>query len=281
MQDEARACGGNQGRVRTALGRRCAHVAGAGAYRALLEEVVENVDAVAVVEGRAGGLVRGRAAVRAAEATAATAATMATMAAPTVVVAWTAAWAAAVAPRVAAAARRWWVDGGDGDGSGGDVVVMAAVATATTVTAVAVTAVAATAVAATAVAAAFAAMVVMLVVTAAAVMAAAAAAGAGAAAGGGGGDGGARMAAATAAVVCGGGGGGGGGSLRQHTRREAVSMCSMGPGRACAARVREGECAPKSTRGGCRRRAEARAPWGWNPTDLRRCRRPGPMSGAG
>ena len=91
--------------------------------------------------------------------------------------------------------------------------------------------------------------------------------------GGGGGDGGDD----------GGGGGGsdgGGGSLRQHTRREAVSMCSMGPGRACAAHVREGECAPNSTRGVCRRRAEARAPWGWNPTDLRRCRRPGPMSGA-
>ena len=88
----------------TALGRKCAHAAGVGAHRALLGEVVENVDTVAVVEGRAGGPVRGRAAVRAAEATAAMAATVAVVAA-VVMVALTASWAASVAPRVAAAAR--------------------------------------------------------------------------------------------------------------------------------------------------------------------------------
>jgi hypothetical protein len=71
----------------------------------LLEIVVENVDAIAVGMGRAGGSLRGRAAVRAAEATAATAATAATMAVVTaaVMVAWTAVWAASVAPKVAAA----------------------------------------------------------------------------------------------------------------------------------------------------------------------------------
>ena len=104
LQGEAWACGGDQGRARMALGRGHAHAAEAGAYRALLEVVVQNVDAVAVVVGRAGGPVRGRAAVKAAEATAAPAATMA-VAAPAVVVARTAAWAAAVTPRVAAAAR--------------------------------------------------------------------------------------------------------------------------------------------------------------------------------
>jgi len=51
---------------------------------------------------RAGGSLRGRAAVRAAEATAATAATMAVVTAA-VMVAWTAVWAASVAPKVAAA----------------------------------------------------------------------------------------------------------------------------------------------------------------------------------
>ena len=107
----------------------------------------------------------------------------------------------------------------------------------------------------------------------------AAAAGAGAAAGGGGGDGG-EDGGGDGGGSRGGGGGGCGGSLRQHTRREAVSMCTMGPGRACVACVQESERAPFSTRGGCSRRAEARAPWGWKPTDLRRCRRPGPMSGA-
>ena len=169
------------------------------------------------------------------------------------------------------------------------MVVMAAVATATTVTAVAVTAVAATAVAATAVAAASAAMVatavaaasvamvVMVVVTAAAVMAAAAAAGAGAAAGGGsdggedgGGDGGGSH---------GGGGGGCGGSLRQHTRREAVSMCTIGRGRVCVARVQESEH---------RFRREEVVVDGPKPgpheesnlTDLRQRRRPGHRSGA-
>ena len=37
----------------------------------------------------------------------------------------------------------------------------------------------------------------------------------------------------------------------------------VGSGRVCAAhvRVQEGECAPESTRGSSRRRAEARAPW--------------------
>ena len=112
MRGEAWACGGDPGRVRTAFGRRCAHAAGAGAHRALLGEEVENVDTVAVVEGRDGGPVRGRAAVRAAEATAAMAATVAVVAA-VVMVALTAAWAASVAPRVAAAQvvvggwRRW------------------------------------------------------------------------------------------------------------------------------------------------------------------------------
>ena len=69
-----------------------------------LKVVVENVDAVAVVEGRAGGPVRGRAAVRAAEATAATAAMMASVAAA-VKAAVAAAWVASVAAREAAAAR--------------------------------------------------------------------------------------------------------------------------------------------------------------------------------
>tara|TARA_B110000046_G_C12809932_1_gene320806 strand:+ start:414 stop:704 length:291 start_codon:yes stop_codon:yes gene_type:complete len=90
--------------VRTALGRRCAHAAGAGAYRALLEVVVENVDAVEVVAGRAHGLVRGRAAVRAAEATTATAVMMAAVAA-VVVATVVASWAAAVSARGAAVAR--------------------------------------------------------------------------------------------------------------------------------------------------------------------------------
>ena len=112
LRGEAWACGGDPGRVRTALGRKCAHAVGVGAHRALLGEVVENVDTVAVVEGRAGGPVRGRAAVRAAEATAAMAATVAVVAA-VVMVALTASWAASVAPRVAALGRgRWWVDGG-------------------------------------------------------------------------------------------------------------------------------------------------------------------------
>ena len=102
MQGETWACGGDQGRVRTALGRRCVNAAGTGAHRAPLGEVVENVDTVAVVEGRAGGPVRGRAAVRAAEATAAMAATVAVLTA-VVMVALTAAWAASVAPREAAA----------------------------------------------------------------------------------------------------------------------------------------------------------------------------------
>ena len=74
MQGEAWACGGDQGRVGTALSRRCANAPGVGAYRALLREGVENVKAVMVVVARAGGLVRGRAAVRAAEATAVVAA---------------------------------------------------------------------------------------------------------------------------------------------------------------------------------------------------------------
>ena len=102
LQGEARACGCDQGRVRTVLDRRYAHAAGSNAYRALLEIVAENVDAIAVGMGRAGGSLRGRAAVRAAEATAATAATMAVVTAA-VMVAWTAVWAASVAPKVAAA----------------------------------------------------------------------------------------------------------------------------------------------------------------------------------
>ena len=54
LQGEAGACEGDQGRVRTALSRRCAHAAGVGAHRALVEVVVENVHAIAVVAGRAG-----------------------------------------------------------------------------------------------------------------------------------------------------------------------------------------------------------------------------------
>ena len=100
MQGEAWACGRDQGRARTVLGRRCAYAAGAGAYGAFLEIVVENVDSG---QGEvAGGSLRGRAAVRAAEATAATAATMVVVTAA-VMVAWTAVWAASVAPKVAAA----------------------------------------------------------------------------------------------------------------------------------------------------------------------------------
>ena len=104
LQGEAGACEGDQGRVRTALGRRCAHAAGVGAHRALVEVVVENVHAIAVVAGRAGGPVSGRAAVRAAEATAATEAMMASVA-TAVMAAVAAAWAASVAAREAAAAR--------------------------------------------------------------------------------------------------------------------------------------------------------------------------------
>eukprot|EP00966_Prymnesium_polylepis_P223304 5166801-Prymnesium_polylepis.1 len=47
-------CAGG-GRVRTALGQRYAHAKGGRTYRALLEVVVENVHAIAVVAGRAGG----------------------------------------------------------------------------------------------------------------------------------------------------------------------------------------------------------------------------------
>ena len=100
-QGEAWACRGDQGRARTALGRRHAHAVGAGAYRALLEVVVENVDAIAVVVGRAGGPVRGRAAVKAAEATAAEA-----MAATAAMMAAAAAVTAVVAERARAAAER-------------------------------------------------------------------------------------------------------------------------------------------------------------------------------
>ena len=78
LQGEAGACGDDQGCVGTALGRRCVHAEGASegasTHRALLEVVVENVDVVEVVAVRASGRVRGRPAVRAAEATAATAA---------------------------------------------------------------------------------------------------------------------------------------------------------------------------------------------------------------
>ena len=66
-------------------------------------------------------------------------------------------------------------------------------------------------------------------------MAAAATAGAGAATGGGGGDGG-EDGGGDGGGGRGGGGGGGGGSLRQHARREAVSMCTTGEG-GCAQRV--------------------------------------------
>ena len=110
MQGEVWVCGRDQGRVRTALRRRYAHAVGAGTYRALLEIVVESVDAIALVVGRAGGSLRGRAAVGAAEATAATAAAKAAVAAA-VMMAWTVAWAASVAPRVAASPAvvgGWW-----------------------------------------------------------------------------------------------------------------------------------------------------------------------------
>jgi hypothetical protein len=105
LQGEAWACGRDQGRVRAVLGRRYAHAAGAGAYSAFLEIVVENVDAIAVVVGRAGGSLRGRAAVRAAEATAVTAAMMAAAAAAAAV-ALAASWAAREAAREAAAVGR-------------------------------------------------------------------------------------------------------------------------------------------------------------------------------
>ena len=79
-----------------------------------MEVVVENVDAIAVVVGRAGGPVRGRAAVKAAEATAATAAMMAaTAAAVTVVVAasWVPREAAREAVREEGVAWQGWVGG--------------------------------------------------------------------------------------------------------------------------------------------------------------------------
>ena len=41
LQGEVWVCGADQGRVRTAFGRRCAHAEGAGAYRALLKELVD------------------------------------------------------------------------------------------------------------------------------------------------------------------------------------------------------------------------------------------------
>ena len=78
-----------------------------------MEVVVENVDAIAVVVGRAGGPVRGRAAVKAAEATAATAAMMAAAAAVTVVVAasWVPREAAREAVREEGVAWQGWVGG--------------------------------------------------------------------------------------------------------------------------------------------------------------------------
>jgi hypothetical protein len=60
LQGEAWACGRDQGRKRTVLGRRYAHAVGSNAYRALLEIVVKNVIAIAVVVGRASGSLRGR-----------------------------------------------------------------------------------------------------------------------------------------------------------------------------------------------------------------------------
>jgi len=98
LQGEAWAEGCDQGRVKTPFGRRYAHAAGARAYCALLEVVVENVDAVAVVAVRAGGPVSGSAAVRAVEATAVTAVMMAAVAV-VVVVAAAAAWATQAPPR--------------------------------------------------------------------------------------------------------------------------------------------------------------------------------------
>ena len=77
LRGKAWAGRGDQGRVRTALGHRYAHARGERAYRAFLEVVDENVDAVAVVVVRAGGPMSGRVAVRAAETMAATAAMVA------------------------------------------------------------------------------------------------------------------------------------------------------------------------------------------------------------
>ena len=81
FQSEAWAGGGCQGRVRTAIGRRYAHAKGERTYRALLEVVVENVNAIAVVVVRAGRPVRGKAVVRVAAAATTTAATTAAVAA--------------------------------------------------------------------------------------------------------------------------------------------------------------------------------------------------------
>ena len=62
--------------IKGALSRKYARAKPKGerAYRALVEAIVEKVDAVEVVAGRAGGPAGGMAAVRAAETTAATAA---------------------------------------------------------------------------------------------------------------------------------------------------------------------------------------------------------------
>ena len=52
LQGQTRACEGDQGRVRNALGRRYAHATGARAYCALLKVVDKNVDAIAGVAGQ-------------------------------------------------------------------------------------------------------------------------------------------------------------------------------------------------------------------------------------
>ena len=46
LQGDVGACEGDQGHVWTALGHRCAHAMGVGTHRALVEVVVENVDAI-------------------------------------------------------------------------------------------------------------------------------------------------------------------------------------------------------------------------------------------
>ena len=84
--------------VRTAKNGRCAHAQGAGAYRALLKEIVENDGATEVVGRRAGRPFGGLAAARAAERATETAAMAVTVAA-VAAVAVAASWAASVAAR--------------------------------------------------------------------------------------------------------------------------------------------------------------------------------------
>ena len=128
LQGEAGACGDDQGCVGTALGRRCVHAEGASegasTHRALLEVVVENVDVVEVVAVRASGRVRGRPAVRAAEATAATAAMMVAVTAAAVAV--LAAVGGVGTREIRLRRGRWWVENVDGGDGGATVVAVMA-----------------------------------------------------------------------------------------------------------------------------------------------------------